>query len=828
MEKRWLLPVILLTGLIATTFFVSKNEHAAFTVDNGKIGFQFSLPDWNNIAPITAIAQLFTKIDPGQAACGLNLDDVFTIEEKYTLKWKCGGDEAPCTIYANGKIFSQVVGSGALQLRIKEPAIVYIIRNRRNQSCDFKIAHRLQTPPKDIVISSASSPLTTVTYTNETDFETAVIAHTLLYDDLTIATTTILTNDTNASSSIRTAVANIISYTSDGSLSGAEETTLAANSTSMVNVGTGLEITKVTVASSSESFLWMRETDSTKDTGVNAIFRINGYKTITGGGSSQYLLLGSPHWDDDAYTLLFPLREFVRSKNARGILIGTTDKFKLNPTGTGADSNVSDDAASLGGGTALCTGMTGPGIMVTNDKGIYYIENIAGTDDAIYFIPYGTSCPSTLILQDNALPNTFDNPRSLAFVGSARRIIAADRGGEQFWCQDLASDGTASGSPVLSDFTDATFEADSIAVSPNGLIMYVVDDPDLNVNTTDNRLLSFNIDSSCNVTGFTVIASSRGEIDSIAFDAFGNLIFLEDNTADDKSDIKYINSAQGGGTTISTLILGDSVSLVEGITVAGHVLDDITTNALAISSSDRGIGSGNLFISDDTGDEIYTIVLTRDSDGLITGFERTLLTDFAATTNTVEGLAINESNQNLLILQENSSDSGSVFQATLYNDIVIDSGNLTDVSRIIGYQTILEEFAEDLNTIHWQWHGYRQSDWNPTLCNGVYPVTVSDGSTTTSKQATFTYLEDIMSDYFTGWEGCNSDFWEIFPSQAQVTLGAQTNKQGEFIQTLNSTIGIDTNDIFMQVEMGENIRAGDLETLDTDADRRFRDAHSAF
>ncbi|TSC83301.1 MAG: hypothetical protein G01um101419_55 [Parcubacteria group bacterium Gr01-1014_19] len=790
------------------------------------------------------VARIFDRIaDVHKNACGVDLEDVVTLDERYTLHWICGGDQAPCTIFRNNKVFSQVHGGGSLQLKISEPATLYTIKNRDNQSCGFQIAHKFQAPGKNAPTGSgdtvASSTLYAITYTAESDFEQAVIDHTELYDGITIATTTILANDANATTALRTAIADIISFTSDQTLTAAEEESLSTDGAALAALGAGLELVKVTVASSSESFIWIREDDSVKDTVVNVIFRVANYKTITGGSASQFLLLGSPHWDDDSNTLLFPLRELVRNKNARALIIGTTDKSKLNPTGTGADASTSDDTSALSGGTAFCTGVTNsPGFLLGSDIGTYYSRNIAGSGntDALYLIPYGGGCsPPTHIFSDTTSPGLFDNPRGFTFVGSARKMMVADRAGEEFWCFALESDGTYSSSTAVTrtDLTDALFEADSIAASPNGLVLYVVDDPDLNVNTTDNKLLRFDIDADCNVsTSFTTVASSRGEIDNLFFDAQGNVIFTEDEYTDEgETDIYYINNAQGGDTTIAQLVDGDSRVLAEALASSPHKLDDVTVNAITLTSSDRGLGSGNILLTDDTGDEIYTFVITRNSDGTISGLERTKLTDFSATTFTVEGLAMDDTDQDLIIFQEDSSDVGTFYQLSNYNEMIVDTNNFTDVSRIVGYQTIVEEFAEDLNTIHWQWHGYRESDWTITTCgaNAVNPWTVSDGVNSSTKNATFTYLEDLVSDYMTGYNGCSSDFIEIFPG-AQVALGAQTNKQGEFLQTLNSTIGIDTNDIFMQSELPFDVRAGgdDLDVHGTDASNRYHDAHDAF
>ena len=164
---------------------------------------------------------------------------------------------------------------------------------------------------------------------------------------------------------------------------------MATDGTTLAN----LERPEIVLPSPSSESIWVREDDSVKDTVVNVIFRVANFKTITGGGSSQFLLLGSPHWDDDSYTLNFPLRELVRNKNARALLIGTTDKYLLNPTGTGADSSTSDDTSALSGGASFCTGVTNsPGFLLSNDIGTYYTRNIAGGTDAMYLIPYGGGC----------------------------------------------------------------------------------------------------------------------------------------------------------------------------------------------------------------------------------------------------------------------------------------------------------------------------------------------------------------------------------------------------------------------------------------------------
>ncbi|MEK7641016.1 MAG: hypothetical protein AAB389_03390 [Patescibacteria group bacterium] len=792
------------------------------------------------------VARIFDRIaDVHKNACGVDLEDVITLDDQYTLHWICGGDQAPCTIYRNNKVFSQVQGGGSLRLKILEPATIYTIKNRDNQSCGFQIAHKFQAPGKnaptgsgDSVAAVASSTLYAISYDIESDFEAAVVAHTLLYSGLTIATTTILNNDSLATTALRTAIADIISFTSDQTLSAAEEESLSTDGATLAALGAGLELVKVTVASSSESFIWIREDDSVKDTVVNVIFRVANYKTITGGSASQFLLLGSPHWKDDTNTLLFPLRELVRNHNARALVIGTTDKAKLNPTGTGADSNTSDDTSALSGGTSFCTGVTNsPGFLLANDIGTYYSRNIAGSGntDAMYLIPYGGGCaPPTHIFSDTTSPGLFDNPRGFTLVGNARRMMVADRAGEEFWCFDLESDGTyASTTVVRTDLTDAEFEADSIAASPDGTVLYVVSDPDLTINTNNNSLLKFTIDSSCNVsTTFTTVASDRGEIDNLFFDAQGNLIFTEDEYTDEtETDIYYINNAQGGGTTITQLVDGDSRVLSESLASSPHKLDDVVVNAITLTSSDRGLGSGNLIVTDDTGDEIWTFVITRASDGTISGLERVKLTDFSATTFTIEGLAMDDTDQDLIVFQEDSSDIGTFYQLNNYNEMIVDTNNFTDVSRIVGYQTIVEKVVEALNTIHWQWHGYRESDWSIVTCgvNAVNPWTMSDGVNSSTKGASFTYLEDVMSDYMTGYNGCGSDFLEIFPG-AQVPLGAQTNKQGEFIQTLNSTIGVDTNDLFFQSELPFDVRAGsdDLDVHGTDASNRFHDAHDAF
>lgn len=819
--------------LIAGGIFSLSGNAAA-----GSVSAQFSrainvrLPNFfTGVDWLQVLANIINPQNKGAVnICKIDIRDVITTDDAYVLSWSCGGGEAPCTIYANGKVFSQVHGAGSAHLVMKQPAVFYTIRNNKNLPCNYQIAHKFQGTQgantqngTGAGESDEEATLTTVEYTTD-DFRAAVLAHVALYDGSTIATTTILATDSAATTTIRTTVSDIISAGSDGVLTSLEEETLVADSAALTALGHGLELIKVHVTTTDEDLLWLRENDAIKDSGTDAIFRINGYKTITGGGVSQQLILNAPHRNDDSNTLVIMLREFVEARNSRALVIGTFTKSKVNPTGTGADSSIADDVGDLATGTATCTGIIGPGNIVANDLGIYYIYDVSGSviSDNLYFLPWGSSCPATVILHDETGGDIFDVARSAAFV-NPRRIIADDRGGDEFWCQDLASDGTASGSPIRTDFLGDPFALDSITVSPDGTMMYAIGDTDLNTNTTDNSIYRFTINSDCTVSAtYDTLATGQSEIDSIMFDAYGNIFFTQDDTAGGKTDIKYISNAAGGNTTIATLLAGNSPSLMERL--AGHVLDDITVNALTITSrNSNGLGNGDIVISDDTGDEIYTISVIRDSDGYATGLNRTWLTDFNTTSNTIEGLVMSNDDR-LVLLQEDGVDSGSIFSLNMYGPIVVDNGNVTDISRILGYQTISERLVEMLNTIHLSFHGYRNSDWTIVkYCGTVSPVTVSDGVNSPNKPATYTYFEQTFSDAFNGWNSCASDFFEIFPQEAQVPLGAQTNKQGEFIQATNTYIGVDTSDLFVQFESPFDWRSS-LATDGTDGALRMRDA----
>ncbi len=768
-----------------------------------------------------------SKPDPTSNVCFMELNDVITSDDRYTIKWRCAGNVSPCTIYADGKVYEKVTDAGARNLILKKGAVTYTMTDRDGTLCSRDIAHAFQSTTKvGTNTTTVSSPLSTITYSTPETFLTALLAHVELYNGSTIATTTILTNDNLASTTLRTTVGHILSYTSDGSLTTAEETTLSTDNTNLGNLGTGLELIKVYLTSTGENLLWLRENDATKDTVVNALFRISGYKTVTGGGYSQNIILQAPHWYDDSSTLNITGREFVTYTDIRALVIGTFTKNKLNPTGTGADDSTSNDSSDFSGTSLSCTGIIGPGQLVANDLGIYYLVSTTGSSsDGIFFVPYGSNCPATLILRDDATPNVFDVPQSLDFVTS-RKIMAADRGGDQFWCQEIDDNGAAVGSPVISSST-TNISLDVMAISPDGTLMYVSNDPDINVQATDTTLYTFTINpSTCAVSSTpATIASNRGEIDAMAFDSYGNLIFMEDSTTNNRSDMMYINNAQGGGTTISTLIAGNDTALLES--TVSKIFDDISINSMVITSQDaKGKGSGNVIIADNTGDEIWTVVVTRDSNGLITGFERTKMTDFAATANNIEGMTTGPNDSTLYVLQEDTSDLGTIFTLSNLSDMIVDTDNRTDVSRIVGYQTINEKIVEDINALHIQLHGYRTSDWTVTqyCSNTVYPVTVSNGINNSTKPTTFTYPEGKFSTAFNGWLGCAADFWEIFPQEAQVPLGAQTNKQGEFIQSANSNIGVTAGDIFIQFETPFALR-NEAKTAGSDAATRW---HNAF
>lgn len=764
-------------------------------------------------------------------SCKIEVGDVITTDERYTLGWSCEGSESPCTIYANGKVFSQVQGSGSMKLVMNQPAIFYTLRNRRNLPCNFQIAHQFQSSKNPREASSTASStvisLALLTYADEDDFYDAIIDHTDDYLGLSPATATILATDNAATTSLRAAVADILSYTSDGTLTETEEELLSADNDALEALGSGLELIKVYVASSSENFLWIRETGAlaTKDSGANAVFRVNGYKTITGGGYSQNLIMQAPHWYDDSNSIYYTVREFVKARNARAIVLGTFTRGVINPTGTGSDSADLDDEGDFAGGTTLLTNIVGPGHITTNDLGIYFIwdETSSAAGDGLYFLPYGSSASSTII-NDLATPNVLDIPISAAFVTS-RRIIVADRGGDQFWCQDLDSSGEASGAPIITSFSGDPFDAEMMAVSVDGTVLVISEDPDLNTQAADAIITKFDLDpETCVVSSPTTIASGLGEIDNMALDGYGNLIFVEDDTANDRADVKYINNFVDGETTISTLLLGDSKLLLEHIT-GQHKLDDITVNSMAISAvDDRNIGIGSIFVSDDNADEIWTLVPTRDSSGDITGFERSQLTDFAATSYTNEGMAF-DTNDDLLVLQENDSNVGTIYRMKNYSGIIIDTGNVNDTPRVIGYHQINEEIFEDINALHIQYHGYKESDWSPTLlCSTLYPVVASDGVKSPNDPLTFTYPVDVFNTAFNGWRSCAEDFFLIYPSETTVNLGALTNKQGEFSQATNTTIGVTDADIFVHFEMGGTIRT-ELATEGSDASERLREAH---
>ena len=673
------------------------------------------------------------------------------------------------------------------------------------------------------------SSLTHLTYADPDSFQSVLEAHLALWDGSSLATTTIITNETAASSTMRTAVDDILSATNDGSLSASEETTLVSDSSALTALGHGYEIIKVSVTSTGENFLWIRDNDGTQDTDGMALFRVSGYGTITGGGKSQQLVTELPHRYDDTNTVKFGLREFLNATKTRALVSTYFNRDRINATGTGSASSLTDDIA-----TATCTGIEGRGGLVANDKGLYYIYNQAGgaVNDYLYFVPYtsGPACPPVSIIHATGSPK-FDSGSDLDFVNS-RRIIAADNGLEEFWCQDLASDGTASGSPVVTAFVSGSFNADVVATTPDGKYLFVIDDPNPNVEATDSNILRFSIDSSCNLSAKITIASSRGEIDGMKVDAFGNLIFVEDDINQNRTDVKYINNAQGGATTIATLVKGDSAALPNY-----SLINRITTDALTISSPGvDGHGDGNILIYEAGSDAIYTIVPTRDSSGLITGLNYVHMSDFAdITSNSVRGMAIQPGTthgkpETLWIMNRDSSKLGSIYSINYYNnEVPIDADNQKDVPKLMNFQTMTTEIARKINAIVVQWHGYSPSAYPSiaAVCGSIHPVAASDGlASTTSKDATFSYMETSLATAFSGYNSCapSVDFVQIAPTeQIASELTASTNKQCDEICVLNSVIGYDGNDDFIHFEFPTEMRiSGTLNVSGSDLSTRLR------
>jgi len=566
-----------------------------------------------------------------------------------------------------------------------------------------------------------------------------------------------------------------------------------------------------------EHLLVLREDDTALRGGM-AVLRLSAWRSrLLSDGSPQQVVLGAPQRDQasppacgdaDLYTFYMGLRELVQSTVPRAFLTNGFPRGALNPTGTGAESELS---ASLPGllESAGVDNEHWPNrsTIAANSALVYYavanpLEESSVRDVVLAADPSASSAQPRCVFghPDYIAPN--GQPCELAddsspYLDDIRSLHASDDwlvmvdGGSQptVIVASLLSSGSAGSLALRVDLGDSPgddpfCEPGPVAVhfDADGGTLFLVDQGgSRSCGNGGTKLvrLPFHAGSG-GVGSMETLAYGVVDTTAIAVDGHGNVVLGIDG--DSAQDLLAFPLSLSGEPEQVVLLDGDDCRLVDSRFGVDHSVEDLV--GLAFTPS------GLLLAADSDGNELFGAVLERGVDSGAVGIDRLAETDLADRDDQPElrAVAAADDLRAWLLVDEDGGGPYDLVPLEVYaRGDVLQAGNDEERGRLSPYHHYLEAMGRAEAVLHVQFHGYDEDDPNHSVLEipGLQPVPyhwaalLSPGmpwdQQTDSVHAAVWAFQDAFAP---------SGSEVVYPYPTCIShhdLGARTNRQGQLL-----------------------------------------------
>ena len=567
-----------------------------------------------------------------------------------------------------------------------------------------------------------------------------------------------------------------------------------------------------------EHLLVLREDDTALRGGM-AVLRLSGWRPrVLADGTEQQLLLGAPQRDHasppacgdaDLYTFHMGLRELVESSVPRAFLTNGFPRGAINPTGTGAESDLSEALPGVleARGVEL-EDWPNRSLLAANQAVVYYavanpLQEISVRDVVLavdadqpgqprcvfghpdYIAPDGQPCD----VWDDTAPY-LDDIRSLHATDDWLFVVD---GGSQptIMALSLLSSGSAQALALRIDLSDSPGDDPFCEPGPTALgmvedsaTMFLVDrGGSASCGDGGSKLVRLPVHPSSGGLGsMETIATGVQRASAMAVDSLGNLVLGLDDSGGSWQELVGVALATSGEPTQTSLLSGDDCRLVDSRFGADHRIEDLV--ALAFTPSDL------LLAADADGNELFGVVLERGVDGGLSSFGRLAETDIEDQAGLPElrSLTAQSEERAWLLADESGGGRYDLVPLEVYRrGDLLQAENHEERGRLSPYHHYLEALGRDQAVLHLQLHGYDEDD--PTHAEleipGLQPVPyhwaalISPGLPWSTQTQSFHRAVAAFQEAFAA-----SGSEVVYPYPGCLThheLGARTNRQGQLL-----------------------------------------------
>ena len=491
---------------------------------------------------------------------------------------------------------------------------------------------------------------------------------------------------------------------------------------------------------SDEHLLVLREDDSAERGGI-AILRLAGWHPRVGAtGIEQDLVIGVPQRDHisapacgdaDLYTFYMGLRSLVESPVPRAMVANGFPRGALNPTGTGAESDLLEALPGLLEARGVdVEDRPNRSMVAANSAGLYYavanpLEGSSVRDAVLAVDPEEqTAAPRCVFghpdwigpdgqpcdVADSASPY-LDDVRSLH--ASDAWLAAVDAGSRPtLVVLSLMDSGSASSLALRVDLGDTPGEdpfcepgAVALLMDGDSGTLFLVDQGGSTVcGNGGAKLVRLDIHPTSGGVGSmeTLDYGVHGAAE-LAVDSHGNLVLA--TSTGDVQDLVVYPLATGGSPEPRSLLAGDDCRLVDSRFGVDHSLVDLV--GLAFTPS------GLLLAADADGNELFGAVVERGVDSGADALSRLAETDLADQDGlpALRALAARDDQQAWLLVDEDDSGRYDLVPLEVYlRGDLLQPGNDEEQGRLSPFHHYIEALGRDSNLLHLQLHGYDEDD----------------------------------------------------------------------------------------------------------------------
>ncbi len=579
----------------------------------------------------------------------------------------------------------------------------------------------------------------------------------------------------------------------------------------------------------SEHLLVLRE-DETALRGGLAVLRLSGWRPrLLDDGTEQQVVLGAPQRDHatipacgdaDLYTFYLGLRELVGGTVPRAFLANGFPRGAINPTGTGAESDLRDALPGLLEERGVAAeDRPNRSVLAANAAALYYAvanplegssvrdvvlsidpDQATGAPHCVfghpdYIAPDGRPCD----VADDRSPY-LDDIRSLH--ASDDWLVMVDAGSQPtLLAVSLLASGSADALVMRIDLgaspgEDPFCEPGPVALQLSGDTgtLFMVDQGGAGTCGDGGvKLVRLPVyPGSGGVGAMDTLAKGLQGAAALAVDSHGNVVMAIDDGSGEVQDWVVFPLALSGETSETTLLAGGDCRLVDSRFGVDHRIEDV--GVLTFTPDDL------LLAMDHDGNELFGAVLERGMDGAVRSIQRLAETDLADQGGlpALRTIAARDEEQAWLMMDAAGDGSYDLVPIEVYRrGDLLQAGNDEERGRMSPYHHYLEALARGAAVFHLQLHGYDEDD--PTHQSleipGLQPVPyhlaalASPGVPWSVQTASFHRAVSAFQDAFAP---SGSEVVYPYPScLSHHDLGARTNRQGQLINFGELQAGFD-------------------------------------